>query len=190
MEALKQKIIANGRVLPGNVLKVDSFINQQIDVELMTAIGQEFAKRFANQQIDRILTIESSGIAPAIMAAQAMKVPLVFARKRKSLTLSADIYATKLFSYTTQQYTDVMVDKRFIQPGENVLVIDDFLANGQAVEGLIDILEQAQATLAGVGIVIEKSFQPGRQTIEDKGFQVESLVKIASLSDNQVRFAD
>lgn len=190
MEALKQKIISEGRILPGNVLKVDSFINQQIDVELMTKIGQEFAKRFADKKIDKILTIESSGIAPALMTAQALNVPLVFARKRKSLTLSDEIYATKLFSYTTQQYTDVMIDKRFLTSGENVLVIDDFLANGQAVEGLLEIIKQAEVNLTGVGIVIEKSFQSGRQDIESKGIQLESLVKIAGFKDDQVQFMD
>lgn len=190
METLKHKIITEGRVLPGNVLKVDSFINQQIDVALMTQIGQEFAQRFAGKKIDKILTIESSGIAPALMTAQVLGVPLVFARKRKSLTLSDEIFAAKLFSYTTQKYTDVMIDKRFLAEGENVLIIDDFLANGQAVDGLLDIIQQAQAKLVGVGIVIEKSFQSGRGEIEAKGIQLESLAKIGSLDNNQVTFVD
>lgn len=188
MEALKQKILSEGRVLPGNVLKVDSFINQQIDVTLMTAIGKEFAQRFANQKIDKILTIESSGIAPALMTAQALGVPLVFARKRKSITLSEDIYQAKLYSYTTQKSTDVMIDKRFLIPGENILIIDDFLANGEAVKGLSEIIKQANTNLVGVGIVIEKSFQPGRKVIEAQGIKVESLVRIANFTADQVEF--
>lgn len=190
MEALKQKIMTEGRVLPGDVLKVDSFINQQVDVALMTEIGQEFAQRFANQKIDKILTIESSGIAPALTTAQALGVPLVFARKRKSITLSDNVYQAKLYSYTTQKYTDVMIDKRFLIPGENVLIIDDFLANGQAVEGLNEIVNQAKVNLIGVGIVIEKSFQPGRKTIEAQGIQVESLVRIAKFTAEKVEFLD
>lgn len=190
MEALKEKIISNGRVLPGNVLKVDSFINQQIDTSLMKSIGEEFAKRFQNEKIDKILTIESSGIAPALMTALAINVPVVFARKRKSITLSDDVFSAKLFSYTTQKYTDIMIDKKFLSSDENVLIIDDFLANGQAVEGLRKIINEANANLVGVGIVIEKSFQSGRKEIEQKNIKLESLARISNFENGEVHFID
>ncbi|MCT4396396.1 xanthine phosphoribosyltransferase [Periweissella beninensis] len=190
MEALKQKILDEGRVLPGNVLKVDSFLNQQIDVKLMEAIGKEFALRFADDSIDKVLSIESSGIAPALMVAKELGVPMVFARKRKSLTISENVYSVDLFSYTTQKHTQVIVDQRFLTAGERILIIDDFLANGQAAEGLLKIISRAQAIPVGLGVLIEKSFQSGRQLLEKANVRTESLVRISSLVDGHVTFLD
>lgn len=190
MKALKQKILDEGRVLPGNVLKVDSFLNQQIDVKLMEAIGKEFATLFANEAIDKVMSIESSGIAPALMVAKELGVPMVFARKRKSLTISENVYSVDLFSYTTQKHTQVIVDQKFLTKGERVLIIDDFLANGQAAEGLLKIINRAQATPVGLGVLIEKSFQSGHQLLEKSGIRVEALVRISSLTDGKVTFIE
>lgn len=190
MEALKQKILDEGRVLPSNVLKVDSFLNQQIDVKLMEAIGKEFALRFADDSIDKVLSIESSGIAPALMVAKELGVPMVFARKRKSLTISENVYSVDLFSYTTQKHTQVIVDQRFLTAGERILIIDDFLANGQAAEGLLKIISRAQAIPVGLGVLIEKSFQSGRQLLEKANVRTESLVRISSLVNGHVTFLD
>nr|WP_239517008.1 xanthine phosphoribosyltransferase [Periweissella beninensis] len=187
---MKQKILDEGRVLPGNVLKVDSFLNQQIDVKLMEAIGKEFALRFADDSIDKVLSIESSGIAPALMVAKELGVPMVFARKRKSLTISENVYSVDLFSYTTQKHTQVIVDQRFLTAGERILIIDDFLANGQAAEGLLKIISRAQAIPVGLGVLIEKSFQSGRQLLEKANVRTESLVRISSLVDGHVIFSD
>lgn len=190
MKALKQKILDEGRVLPGNVLKVDSFLNQQIDVKLMEAIGKEFATLFANEAIDKVMSIESSGIAPALMVAKELGVPMVFARKRKSITISENVYSVDLFSYTTQKHTQVIVDQKFLTKGERVLIIDDFLANGQAAEGLLKIINRAQATPVGLGVLIEKSFQSGHQLLEKSGIRVEALVRISSLTDGKVTFIE
>ncbi|MRG28084.1 MULTISPECIES: xanthine phosphoribosyltransferase [Laceyella] len=189
MQLLKEKIRQEGKALSSEILKVDSFLNHQIDPELMQAIGQEFARRFANDGITRILTIESSGIAPSVMAGLALGVPVVFARKRKSLTLQEDFYEAKVHSFTKQQTNTIVVSKAHLVATDKVLVIDDFLANGQAAEGLIDIVQQAGATLAGVGIVIEKSFQEGGDRLRRKGIRVESLASVAALAEGKVTFA-
>ncbi|KPC70250.1 xanthine phosphoribosyltransferase [Thermoactinomyces vulgaris] len=189
MQLLKEKIRQEGKALSSEILKVDSFLNHQIDPELMQAIGQEFARRFANDGITRILTIESSGIAPSVMAGLALGVPVVFARKRKSLTLQEDFYEAKVHSFTKQQTNTIVVSKAHLVATDKVLVIDDFLANGQAAEGLIDIVQQAGATLAGVGIVIEKSFQEGGGRLRRKGIRVESLASVAALAEGKVTFA-
>ncbi|WP_411344959.1 xanthine phosphoribosyltransferase [Paenibacillus sp. WLX1005] len=190
MELLRNKVITEGIVLPGNVLKVDSFLNHQMDPVLMQAIGREFKHRFADAGVNRILTIESSGIAPGIMTALEMQVPLIFARKQKSLTLTEDIFVETAYSYTKQQSNDITVSKKFIQPGDKVLVIDDFLANGEAAFALARIVGQAGAEVAGIGIVIEKSFQPGADLLTGEGYRLESLVRIAGLEDGGVQFAD
>ncbi|TCW41798.1 xanthine phosphoribosyltransferase [Laceyella sacchari] len=189
MQLLKEKIRQEGKALSSEILKVDSFLNHQIDPELMQAIGQEFARRFANDGITRILTIESSGIAPSVMAGLALGVPVVFARKRKSLTLQEDFYEAKVHSFTKQQTNTIVVSKAHLVATDMVLVIDDFLANGQAAEGMIDIVQQAGATLAGVGIVIEKSFQEGGDRLRRKGIRVESLASVAALAEGKVTFA-
>ncbi|MFT8322898.1 MAG: xanthine phosphoribosyltransferase [Bacillus sp. (in: firmicutes)] len=189
MDLLKQKIEKEGIVLSENVLKVDSFINHQMDPNLMKAIGVEFAERFKQNHITKILTIESSGIAPAIMAGLELNVPVIFARKRKSLTLTDDLYTSTVYSFTKQESNQITISKQFITEGDHVLIIDDFLANGQAAIGLSDLVEQAKAKVCGIGILIEKSFQPGADDIIAKGYRLESLARIASLQDGKVQFA-
>ncbi|WP_322907578.1 xanthine phosphoribosyltransferase [Paenibacillus campi] len=190
MELLRNKVISEGIVLPGNVLKVDSFLNHQMDPVLMQAIGREFQQRFAAVGVTRVLTIESSGIAPGIMTALEIGVPLIFARKQKSLTLTEDIFVETAYSYTKQQSNDITVSKKFIHPSDRVLIIDDFLANGEAAFALARIVQQAGAEVAGIGIVIEKSFQPGAALLTGEGYRLESLVRIAGLADGAVQFAD
>ncbi|MFX3633066.1 MAG: xanthine phosphoribosyltransferase [Candidatus Pristimantibacillus sp.] len=190
MESLKQKVIQEGIVLNNQVLKVDSFLNHQIDPQLMMEIGTTFAAMFAESGVTKVMTIESSGIAPAVMAAMRLEVPLLFARKRKSLTLRDDLYTEKVFSFTKQEESEVTVSRKFINAADRVLIIDDFLANGDAAIGMAKIVEQSGASVVGMGIVIEKSFQPGRQKLLDLGYRVESLARIASLADNKVTFVN
>lgn len=190
MELLKNKIVNEGRVLSDSVLKVDTFLNHQIDAKLMQHIGEEFAYRFKDEEITKILTIESSGIAPSVMTALQLNVPTVFARKRKSLTLVDGLYSSKVYSFTKQETNEISISKEYLTSEDNVLVIDDFLANGQAALGLIDMVRQAGATLGGVGIVIEKGFQKGGELLREKGIRVESLAIIESLQDNQVTFKE
>lgn len=190
MELLKNKILQEGKVLSDTVLKVDSFLNHQIDPELMQAIGKEFAERFHDSNITKILSIESSGIAPAMMAGLYLGVPVIFARKKKSLTLTDHLYSSSVYSFTKQETSEISVSKDFLEKDDVVLVIDDFLANGQAVHGLVDIIEQAEAKLVGVGIVIEKGFQSGGTEIREKGIRVESLAIIGSLQNGEVAFQD
>lgn len=188
MELLKDKILTEGKVLSDEILKVDAFLNHQLDPMLMKEIGAEFAKRFADEKITKVLTIESSGIAPAMMTALELRVPLVFARKRKSLTLTHNVYETKVFSFTKQEMNTITVSKDYLACDDRVLIIDDFLANGQAAEGLIDLVKQAGAEVVGLGIVIEKSFQEGGQKLRESGVRVESLAEIGSLRDGKVTF--
>lgn len=189
MDLLKNKILSEGVVLSDNVLKVDKFLNHQIDPELMVEIGKEFYNRFKDSEITKILTLESSGIAPAVMTALNFNVQAIFARKRKSLTFTDDLLSTQVFSYTKQETNMISVSNQFIQPGDNILIIDDFLANGEAAGALINIVEQAGANVSGVGIVIEKSFQSGASILKDKNYRVESLARISSLADHKVTFA-
>ncbi|WP_456279030.1 xanthine phosphoribosyltransferase [Bacillus sp. AK128] len=190
MDQLKTAILEKGTVLSGGVLKVDHFLNHQIDTSLMINIGKEFAARFKESKITRVLTIESSGIAPSFMAAHELGVPLVFARKKKSLTMTDDVYTSNVFSFTKQETNTITVSKSFLTPQDHVLIIDDFLANGQAGLGLADIVGQAGATVAGFGIVIEKSFQNGREKLKEKGYRVESLARVQSLQDGKVIFLE
>jgi len=190
MQLLRNKVIAEGIVLSNKVLKVDSFLNHQMDPVLMKEVGKEFTSRFKDEAITRVLTIESSGIAPGIMTALELNVPLIFARKQKSLTLKHDIYVEKVFSFTKQETNEITVAKKFIDPNDRVLIIDDFLANGEAAFGLARIVEQAGAKVVGIGIVIEKSFQPGRQLLIDAGYRVESLVRVAALDNETVTFVE
>ena len=190
MELLRQKVINEGIVLEGQVLKVDSFLNHQMDPVLMQAIGKTFTQLFADTGVTTILTIESSGIAPGIMTALEFGVPLIFARKQKSLTLTEDIFVETVYSYTKKQSNDITVSKKFIHPSDRVLIIDDFLANGEAASGLARIVKQAGAEVVGIGIVIEKSFQPGAQLLIDEGYRLESLVRICSLDNGRVEFVD
>ena len=190
MQELNEKIKQFGTVLPGNVLKVDAFLNHQVDPELMLHVGQEFARQFAGEGITKIWTVESSGIAPAVMTGLAMKLPVIFARKHKSLTLNNNMYVTDVYSYTKKTTNRISISKKYVAPDDKVLMIDDFLANGQAVEGMLEIADQAGIQVAGAGIVIEKSFQPGGQELRDRGVRVESLARIKSLADNRIEFEE
>ncbi|WP_215831832.1 xanthine phosphoribosyltransferase [Pelorhabdus rhamnosifermentans] len=188
MKLLQEKIRSEGLVLSDSVLKVDSFLNHQIDPALMMKIGEEFVERFKGEKITKILTIESSGIAIAMATAVILNVPIVFARKRKSVTFDEELYWAKVYSYTKQESNDIIVSKRFLSAEDQVLILDDFLANGEAALGLANIIQQAQAKVVGIGIVIEKSFQPGAQKLIAAGYRVESLARIQSLENGQVHF--
>jgi xanthine phosphoribosyltransferase len=188
VHALEQKILAEGIVLSEEVLKVDSFLNHQIDPVMMQQIGQEFARLFKDAGITKIITIEASGIAPAVMAGLELGVPVIFARKYQSLTLKDDLYRSKVFSFTKQVESTIAISNKHISSSDKVLVIDDFLANGQAALGLADLIHQAQAEVVGIGIVIEKSFQPGRDLLLEKGYRVESLARVKSLANGTVEF--
>jgi xanthine phosphoribosyltransferase len=188
MRLLEEKIKTNGLVISENVLKVDSFLNHQLDPELMNEIGKEFARIFEAEGITKILTIESSGIAPAVFAGLYMKVPVLFARKRKSLTLFDDLITATVHSFTKNETNEISISKKYICENDRVLIIDDFLANGQAALGLVEMVEKAKANVAGIGIVIEKSFQEGSQKLKGLGIRVESLARIASLSNGEVTF--
>lgn len=190
MKLLKEKIKQDGVVLSDSILKVDSFLNHQIDPVLMKEIGDEFVKRFQNEKITKILTIESSGISPAVMAGLNLGVNVIFARKRKSLTLVDELYTASVHSFTKNVTNEIAVSKSFINENDHVLVIDDFLANGQAALGLLDIVEQAGASVAGIGIVIEKAFQDGGKLLRNKGIKVESLAEIEKLDNGQVIFKE
>ncbi|WP_060680300.1 xanthine phosphoribosyltransferase [Virgibacillus halodenitrificans] len=190
MELLKQKIVNEGKALSDTVLKVDRFLNHQIDPQLMQEIGKEFATLFQDAGITKILTLESSGIAPSVMTGLQLDVPVIFARKRKSLTLVENLYSASVYSFTKQETSEISISSDFITSEDIVLVIDDFLANGQAALGLIDLVKQAGAKIAGVGIVIEKAFQEGGSLIEEQGIRLESLAKIASLSKGNVTFEE
>ncbi|MEC3465778.1 xanthine phosphoribosyltransferase [Bacillus thuringiensis] len=188
MKVLQEKILNEGKVLSGDVLKVDAFLNHQIDPVLMQEIGKEFAKRFKEENITKIVTIESSGIAPAVMAALELGVKVIFARKRKSLTLQDNMYVANVYSFTKQETNEISLSRNQIDENDRVLIIDDFLANGQAALGLMSLVEQAGASIAGIGIVIEKAFQDGGKKLREQGVRVESLAEIASLDNGTVTF--
>ena len=190
MESLKEKIIKEGKVLSDTVLKVDSFLNHQIDPLLMKEVGEEFANRFSEDVITKVLTIESSGIAPATFLGLTIGAPVVFARKKKSLTLSENLYTSSVYSFTKKETNDISVSKDFLTEDDNILIVDDFLANGEAVKGLLDIAKQAGAHVIGVGIVIEKGFQQGGNLLREQGIRVESLANIKSLANGEVEFFD
>ncbi len=190
MKALQQKILTHGIVLSEQVLKVDAFLNHQIDPRLMQQIGHEFATRFANENISKIITIEASGIAPAVMAGLELGVPVIFARKYQSLTLKDDLYKSKVFSFTKQTESTIAISNKHLTSKDHVLVIDDFLANGHAAQALVDLINQAGATIAGIGIVIEKSFQDGRDLLINQGYRVESLARIQSLNNGNIQFVE
>lgn len=190
MKELQTKIQTYGTVLPGDVLKVDAFLNHQVDPALMLHMGQEFAKLFKDSGITKIWTVESSGIAPAVMTGLALNVPVIFARKHKSLTLVDDLYTASVYSYTKQTTNQISIAKKYVAANDKVLLIDDFLANGQAIEGMLAIAKAANVEVAGAGIVIEKTFQPGGQKLREAGLRIESLAKIRSLQDGKVEFDD
>ena len=190
MKLLQQRINEEGRVLDNRVLKVDGFLNHQIDPVLFQEIGKEIARRYQDAGITRIVTIEASGIALALMAAIELKVPLVFARKKKSILMVDDVYHAKVYSYTKEENYDITISKKFLPAGDKVLIIDDFLASGEAAMGLAKLVEAAGDTVVGMAIAIEKSFQPGRKRLEDAGYRVESLVRIKEFKDDKCVFLE
>ena len=190
MDLLEQRILEEGIVLPGNVLKVDSFLNHQIDPKLSMAMGEEFADIFSDVQIDRVLTVEASGIAIALAAALHIGVPMVFARKRASVLMTEPAYTEQVYSYTKKETSNITVLKKFLPAGERVLIVDDFLANGEAALGMARLVEAAGSQVAGIGIAIEKAFQDGHQKILDAGYRLEALASIAALKDGKVEFAE
>ena len=188
MELLKQKILDCGRALDEHVLLVDSFLNHQVDVKLMQEVGKEFARRFADAGITRIVTIESSGIAPAAMAALEMDLPLVILKKSKSSILKDGILQTEVFSFTKNAPYMLTLKPQFVHPGDRVLLIDDFLANGEAALGASSLLERAGAQVAGIGIVIAKTFQPGLKKLQEAGYRVEILAPVKRMAENLIEF--
>lgn len=175
MNFLEERIVKDGIVKEGNVLKVDSFLNHQMDIQLFDQIGEEFKKRFEGTPINKILTIEASGIGIACVAARQFDVPVIFAKKSKSINIEGEVYVAEVESFTHKCKNQVIVSKKFLNPDDNVLIIDDFLANGCALQGLISIVASAGANVAGIGIVIEKGFQTGGQIIRNLGYHLESL---------------
>ena len=191
MELLKERIRRDGTVKGSDVLKVDSFLNHQMDVALFEEIGREFLRRFDGCGVNKILTIEASGIGIACVTAQFFRCPVIFAKKSQTKNIAGAVYTTKVESFTHGRVYDVIVSKKFLGAEDNVLIIDDFLANGAALEGLIDLVEQSGARLAGAGVVIEKAFQPGGERLRARGIRVEALARVRSMSEETgVEFAD
>ncbi len=190
MKLLEDRIRRDGKVCEGNILRVDSFLNHQIDPALMQALAEEFHRLYGDRKIDKVLTVEASGIAIAIMVALSFGVPLVFAKKAKSKNIdNENVYSADVVSFTHGTVNKVIISKEFLHAGENVLLIDDFLANGQAMLGLMDVVAQAGATVAGIGIMVEKSYQKGRALLEERGVRVESLARVASMdAETGIRF--
>ena len=181
MNFLEQRIICDGVVKPGDVLKVDSFLNHQMDVALLDEIAREFKRRFGHKKITKVLTIESSGIAIAVSVAREFGVPVVFAKKSKSVNIDGDTYEAEVESYTNKKINRIIVAKRFLSPEDHVLIVDDFLANGCALQGLISIVEDAEATVEGCGIAIEKGFQEGGHRIRNLGYHLESIAIVDAM---------
>lgn len=181
MKLLEERIRKDGTVKEGNVLKVDSFLNHQMDIDLFNEMGKEWARLYAGCPITKILTVEASGIGIACVAAQHFGVPVVFAKKTQSLNIDGEVYSTKIQSFTHKRVYDVIVSKKFIKPEDHILIIDDFLANGCALEGLLEIVHAAGATVEGIGIAVEKGFQKGGDMIRAKGIRVESLAIVESM---------
>lgn len=183
MKLLEERISKDGVVKKGNVLKVDSFLNHQLDIKLYNEMGKEFKRLFADKNITKILTIEASGIGIAAITAQYFDVPVVFAKKSQSINLDGSTYNTKIQSFTHNRVYDVIVSKKYLSSEDHVLIIDDFLANGCAVNGLIEIIESSGASIEGIGIAIEKGFQDGGKSLRERGYQVESLAIVESMND-------
>lgn len=190
MKALEDKILNEGTVLPGDILKVGSFLNHQLDVAFLLEMGQEIARLYQGEQINKILTIETSGIAIAVAAAAFMKIPVVFAKKNRSSNIDCETYTVKIHSYTHNNDYDAVVSKAFLNAQDRVLIIDDFLANGQALGGLLNIVEQAGATTVGVAVAIEKGFQHGGDKLREQGIRVESLAIIDSMDSNTIKYRE
>ena len=188
MKELEEKIKNDGSILSEDILKVDSFVNHQVDPELMLHIGQDFAEHFKGRGITKVATIESSGIAPALMTAQQLGIPLVILKKQPSKILNDNLYQTQVTSYTKGTSYELTLSVNYIGEKDHVLIIDDFLANGEAATGAIRLLRKAHATVAGVGILIEKSFQPGREKIKSQGFEVYSLARVSKMQKDYIEF--
>ncbi|MBQ7580864.1 MAG: xanthine phosphoribosyltransferase [Clostridia bacterium] len=190
MRLLEERILKDGKVYPGNVLKVDGFLNHQIDVGLLRQIAKEFYNLFKTEGITKVLTIEASGIAIACMTAEEFGVPVLFAKKSKTKNISDDLYSSSVESFTHGVVNDIVVSKEYLDENDKVLIVDDFLAQGNALKGLIEIVHLAGAKVVGAGIVIEKAFQPGGEEIRSMGVRVESLAKIKSMTDDGLCFCD
>ena len=192
MKLLQERIVRDGKVKSGNVLKVDNFLNHQMDIELFNEIGKEFKRIFKDLEITKILTIEASGIGIACITAQYFKVPVVFAKKAQSINIDGEVYSTKIESFTHKKTYDVIVSRKFLNPKDKILILDDFLANGCALSGLIDLVRSAGASVEGIGIVIEKGFQNGGEMIRSMGVRLESLAIIESMNaeDGSIIFRD
>ena len=188
MELLKQRILKDGKVIGDDILKVDMFLNHMIDVDLLNEIGKEFKRRFADSEVTKIVTIEASGIGIACIAAQYFSVPVVFAKKGKHRNVGDDLYSADVYSFTKDITSTITISKDYINENDKILIIDDFLANGAAAAGLISIIKQAKAELVGVGIVIEKGFQPGRHMLESAGVRLESLAVVKSMENGKIIF--
>lgn len=188
MKLLEQRILSDGNVKPGGILKVDGFLNHQIDPALLYEMALELKRLYAGEEINKILTIEASGIGMAVLTGLVFDCPVVFAKKSKTINLSDDVYSTTVYSFTHQVSKQVLVSKRYLNPGDRVLIVDDFLANGAALEGLCDIVEQAGATVVGAAIAIEKAFQPGGAKLRARGLRIESLARIESMGDDSIVF--
>lgn len=192
MNFLEERIVKDGIVKEGNVLKVDSFLNHQMDIDLFNRMGAEFKKRFAGKNINKIVTIEASGIGIACVAAMHFNVPVVFAKKAKSINIDGDMYIAEVESFTHKCKNQVIVSKKFLSENDHVLIIDDFLANGCALQGLISIVNQAGGTVEGIGIAVEKGFQQGGQIIRNLGYQLESLAIVDGMNaaDGSINFRE
>ncbi|MDH6371264.1 xanthine phosphoribosyltransferase [Paenibacillus sp. PastF-3] len=190
MKVLQERIRQEGLILSDTVLKVDSFLNHQVDTELALQIGQEFKKLFGHQPITKVITIEASGIQFAMATAIALDVPFIYAKKKKAVTLAEAVYSAPVHSFTRQEDYLVSVSQKYLGPDDKVLIVDDFLATGAALVGLVDIVKEAGAELLGVGCVIEKSFQEGRSLLENRGIEVHALARIASMSPGEIHFID
>lgn len=189
MQLLEDRILKDGKVFPDNILKVDSFLNHQVDLALTAELGKEFLRLYEDCGVNKILTIEASGIVIAGFTAYAFNVPMVFAKKAQTKNISNTVYHSKVMSYTHGKVYDIVVSKEYLKEGDKVLIIDDFLANGEAMQGLISLVEQSKATLIGCGVAIEKVFQGGGDALRGKGIRVESLAKIASMTENALTFS-
>ena len=183
MQLLKDRIRKDGQVFPGNVLKVDSFLNHQMDIELFSEFGKEFKRRFEGEEINKILTIEASGIGIACIVAQSFGVPVVFAKKSQSKNIAGEVYSSKVESYPHGRIFDIIVSKKFLGPEDKILIIDDFMANGAAMDGLLEVIKESGAQVVGAGIIIEKGFQGGGERLRSQGLRVESLAIVDEMND-------
>lgn len=188
LKLLEERIRKDGEVLDGDVLKINSFLNHQVDPQLMMEVGKEFQRLFKDSGVTKVLTCEASGIAPGVMTAYCLNVPMVFARKKKPSTLNDAVYWADVFSYTKKVNNKICVEEKFLDPNDKILIIDDFIAHGEAVKGMINIAQQAGCDIVGVGAVVAKDFQGGTDWIKDHGLHLEALANIASFEDGQVHF--